>query len=177
MRSWFRQLGRANVKVLGAAALLLLMALEGFVAPPYRDIAGIWTNGFGNTHNVGPNTPPVTREEAQVTLEAHVAKFGAAVEDALTRPSSQGQFDAYVLLAYNIGPKAFASSSTVRAHNRADYYGACMYVMRWNKVTINGQLVVARGLVNRRWAEYNVCLTGIPDVGYVPRRKNNDRSE
>ena len=168
-----RQWGRATAKAalaISAGALLLLMGMEGFSALPYKDIAGIWTNGFGNTHGVGPDTPPVTRAEAQVTLQAHADSFGARVLSALTRPPSQGQFDAYLLLAYNIGPSAFRTSSTVRAHNAGDFYGACLYMLRWDKATVDGVLRRVKGLNTRRWAEYNVCLSGVPDVGYRPRR-------
>jgi lysozyme len=147
------------------------MALEGFSSLPYKDIAGIWTNGFGNTENVGPHTPPVSVEQARVKLDEHVGRFGSAVLTALKTEPTQGQYDAYVLLAYNIGSQAFASSSTAKAHNRGDYYGACLYMMRWNKITKNGELVPSRGLTLRRYTEYNLCVAGIPDVGYVPRRR------
>lgn len=170
MRSLIRQLGRVSARTISIGALGLLMLLEGFSALPYRDIAGIWTDGYGNTKNVTPGKA-VTKPQAQATLKAHVDSFGAAVLAALTVPPTQGQFDAYLLLAYNIGAAAFRSSSTVRAHNSGDPFAACLYLMRWNKVTLpDGRKVIARGLVNRRYTEYNVCLAGIPNVGYVPRR-------
>lgn len=170
MNSLIRQFGRVSRRSLSIGGLTLLMLLEGFSALPYKDIAGIWTDGYGNTHGVRPGVA-VTQPQAQATLQAHVDSFGAAVLAALTVPPTQGQFDAYLLLAYNIGPAAFRSSAVVKAHNKGDPFGACLYLMRWNKVTLpDGRKVVSRGLVNRRWAEYNVCLSGIPNVGYVPRR-------
>lgn len=166
-----RQRGRVSAKRLSATAVAVLMALEAFRSFPYKDIAGVWTNGFGNTEGVTAKTPPVTQEQAKATLLRHADKFGDAVSEALTIEPTQGQYDSYVLVAYNIGPEAFASSSTVKAHNRGDFYGACMYELRWNKVTIKGQKVISRGLMNRRFTEYNLCVAGIPNVGYVPRRK------
>lgn len=129
MRSLIRQLGRVSARTISIGALGLLMLLEGFSALPYRDIAGIWTDGYGNTKNVTPGKA-VTKPQAQATLKAHVDSFGAAVLAVLTVPPTQGQFDAYLLLAYNIGAAAFRSSSTVRAHNSGDPFAACLYLMR-----------------------------------------------
>jgi lysozyme len=115
-----RQWGRAALKVayaISAAAVVALMGYEGFVATPYRDQAGVWTNGYGNTKGVTRYTPPVTKAQATADLEAHVDKFTDGVLAALTIPPTQGQLDAYVLLTYNIGVPAFAKSSAAQAHN------------------------------------------------------------
>lgn len=172
MRLALRQWGQTTTQVLraSAAALVLLMAWEGFVSTPYKDIAGIWTNGFGNTHDVGPNTPPVSREQAAVQLRHHADTYGNAVLASLKRVPSQGMFDSFLLLTYNIGTGAFKNSSTAKAFNAGDYYGACLYINRWNKATVNGELRIVRGLTNRRYDEYNLCVTGLPYTGYVPRR-------
>jgi lysozyme len=47
---------------------------EGFRAAPYQDTVGVWTNGFGNTHGVGPDTPPVTVAQALAQLNANFAQ-------------------------------------------------------------------------------------------------------
>jgi lysozyme len=168
------QLGRAAAQHLGRITLVALLALagyEGYSSRPYKDQAGVWTNGYGNTVNVGPHTPPVTHEQATTTLQAHVDTFTVAVLRALAPPPTQGQLDAYVSLTFNIGAGAFRGSSTAKAHRAGDFYGACLYMLRWDKITVNGALVRNRGLAIRRYGEYNTCLTGIPNTGYVPRRK------
>jgi lysozyme len=167
------QLGRAVVKYVvsvSLAALASLAIMEGWSSPPYQDEAGVWTNGYGNTVGVTRNTKPVSREQGMVDLTKNVDIFTGSVVKSLTRPTTQGQLDSYVQFSYNIGAAAFATSSTAKAHNAGKYMDACLYMLRWTKLTEHGVLRQSRGLWNRRYNEYNVCLSGVPDVGYVPRR-------
>lgn len=153
-------------KKLSARALLLLMALEGFRAVPYLDIAGVWTDGYGNTHGVVPGQR-VTREQARETLEQHVAVFGKGVQSCLDYAPTQGQFDAFVLMAVNtgLGAKGKASgfcwlkdgrnSTVVRRYNAGDEGGACLAMLQWVKAA--GRY--SQGLFNRRWQEYQLCVS------------------
>lgn len=150
----------AGAVALSPAGEALLKRLEGFRAVPYQDIAGVWTDGYGNTRNVRPGVP-VTEVSATLALREHVKEFTAAVTKAVG-PTTQGQLDGYVLLSYNIGKAAFASSSTVKAHKAGDYTGACLYMTRWNKATINGKLTVVKGLAIRRLNEYDLCVADLP---------------
>jgi lysozyme len=55
-----------------------------------------------------------------------VAKFEGAVKQCVTVPLAQYEYDAYISLAYNIGPTAFCGSTLVRLLNAGDYEGgAC----------------------------------------------------
>lgn len=160
-----KQLGRALLKAaasLSAGALVILMGLEGFRAMPYQDQAGVWTDGFGNTASVVPGKP-VTVDKAKADLQRHVNAFDRTIMSCLKNGVSQGQYDAYLLLAYNIGGGAFCKSSIVREHNRGNYMQACSNMMRYNKIRINGVLTASRGLSNRRYTEYNICLSGLKE--------------
>ena len=145
-----------------AQALLLLAALEGFQRIPYQDIAGVWTDGYGNTENVVPGKP-VTEAQARVKLEKHVDKFTAAVLACLTRAPTQGQLDSYVLAAYNIGSATFCSSTAVKDHNAGRFMDSCLRMLRFDKARVKGVLRPVKGLANRRYEEYNVCLSGVPE--------------
>lgn len=150
----------AGALALSPAGEALLKHFEGFSAQPYRDEAGVWTDGYGNTKNVRPGVP-VTEVSATLALREHVKEFTATVLEAVGT-ATQGQLDSYVLLTYNIGATAFKTSSVVKAHRAGDYTGACLYATRWNKLTENGVLRVSYGLAKRRLQEYDVCIADLP---------------
>lgn len=106
-----------------------------------------WTIGWGTT---GPDVVKGTvwtREKAQERFLAHVSQFSAGVTNALAgAPATQGQFDAMVSLAYNVGLGNFSGSTLLKKHKAGDYAGAKMEFAKWNKA---GGRVMA-GLTNRR---------------------------
>jgi lysozyme len=79
-----------------------------------------------------------------------LARFGAGVTKALAAaPTNQGQYDAMVSLAYNIGLGNFQESTLRRLHLAGDYPGAAAQFARWN--TQAGK--VLNGLTRRRAGE------------------------
>lgn len=158
MLSRLRQWGRVSVRALSASALILLMALEGFSALPYKDIAGVWTDGFGNTANVVPGVP-VTHEQAKATLVRHVDVFGAGLDRCLLAEPTQNQYDALMLWTYNVGVSAACNSTLMRKLNTGQLPSVwCGELLKWNKVRINGQLVASKGLTKRRTTEQALCM-------------------
>jgi lysozyme len=145
---------RRNVAAisLSAAALVGIATWEGYVGQAYQDIVGIWTIGFGSTENVrqGQTINPVAALQRKIN---DVQKFEGALKQCVTVPLHQYEYDAYLSLAYNIGPTAFCNSTLVRKLNASDYEGACKEILRWNRA--GGKVV--RGLANRREAEYRQC--------------------
>jgi lysozyme len=77
----------------------------------------------------------------------------------LQQPASLHQAAAMLSLTYNIGTGAFGSSSVLRKFNTGDTAGAADAFLMWDKGTVDGQLVVIQGLLNRRQAERTVFLT------------------
>jgi lysozyme len=82
-------------------------------------------------------------------------KFEAAVNNAVTVPLSQNQFDALVSLAYNIGTNAFSGSTLVKKLNSNDFRGAADQFDVW--VNAGGKRM--QGLVNRRGKEKALFLS------------------
>lgn len=108
-----------------------------------------WTIGWGHT---GPEVKPGlvwTQEQADAAFLVDVTRFERDVLSLVKVPVNQGQFDALVLFAYNVGRKSLETSTLLRKLNAGDYDGAALEFRRWNKN--DGQ--VMRGLTRRRAAE------------------------
>jgi lysozyme len=108
-----------------------------------------WTIGWGQTGpDIGEGTT-WTQGAADADFARSLALFGQGVDSLITGGASQGQFDAMVSLAYNIGLSAFAASTLLRLHNAADYALVPPQFLRWD--TQAGK--VLGGLLRRRQAE------------------------
>lgn len=143
----------------------MLAGFEGFRSEPYQDVGGVWTNGFGNTRNVDKRRA-VSVESALFTLRDNVSVAEAAINECVHVELSQGQFDALVSLAYNVGNSAVCNSNTVRYFNLGEYKKGCDAILTWDKVRINGHLVSCvdkryncYGIVKRRQQEHTACTT------------------
>jgi lysozyme len=138
---------------LSASALVGIATWEGFKSDAYQDIVGVWTIGFGTTADVRPGQKidAVTALQRKIT---DIQKFEGALKQCVKVPLHQYEYDAFLSLAYNIGPSAFCNSTLVRKLNQGDYEGACKQILRWNRA--GGQVV--KGLANRREAEYKQCI-------------------
>ena len=130
---------------------------EGFRSTPYRDDAGVWTQGIGETMGITAVSPPIDYTTARARFLTllqfkYSDPVSALIGDA---PTTQDQFDAMGSLAYNIGMEAFARSSVLRAHKAGDYDAATAAFGMWNKVMspVTKKLVVNRGLTIRRATE------------------------
>jgi GH24 family phage-related lysozyme (muramidase) len=143
----------------GARGLSLIRQFEGLRLDAYQDSVGIWTIGYGHTHQAGPPKPMpglrITRPEADALLVRDLTSHEAVVQDALRREASQDQFDAMVSLCFNIGPGNFARSSLIRAFNDGDEKAAAEAFLAWTRA---GSKVLP-GLIRRREAEKRLFLS------------------
>ena len=136
----------------------LICGFEGLRLKAYDDGVGVWTIGFGTT--VYPNGIRVkkgdtcTEAQAKAYMVYDLKKFESAVNNAVTVPLNQNQFDALVSLTYNIGPSAFSKSTLVKKLNAGDIRGASDQFDVW--VNAGGKRM--QGLVNRRAKEKEVFL-------------------
>lgn len=132
-----------------SAGIALIKQFEGERLTAYICPAGELTIGVGHS---GPDVKPgqkITVTESEALLRADLTKFEKAVSAAVKVPLNQNQFDALVVLAFNIGLSAFAGSTLVRLLNGKDFTGAAAQFERWNR----GGGKVLPGLVSRRAAE------------------------
>lgn len=142
--------------VLSASALVGLALHEGYTDTAVIPVKGdVPTIGFGTTEGVklGDRTTP---PQALVRALQDAQKYEGALKRCVTVPLHQHEYDAYISLAYNIGPTAFCNSTLVRKLNAKDYVGACKEILRWDK--FKGQPL--RGLTIRRQKEHEQCMSG-----------------
>jgi len=130
---------------LSAYGLDMLADLEGFSATPYADYKGS-SIGYGHLIKPGEDLTYVSVDQARELLAQDVADAERAVRTAVAIGLTESQFDALVLLAYNIGEGAFRRSTLVRKLNAGDVAGAAQEFPRW--VRAGGQVNVS--LVKRR---------------------------
>ena len=139
-----------------ASELLIkkITEFEGFSNTAYRCPAGKWTCGIGHTSGVTATTT-CTRKEAEQWLKEDLAPVEAYV-NTIEQVRTQGQFDALVDFAYNLGLGNLKSSTLLRKIKEGAPTGDIQeQFRRW--VYAGGK--VLKGLVRRReweaqrWAE------------------------
>lgn len=146
---------------LSAAGLLAIAGFEGFSSEAYIPVDGdVPTIGFGHTQDVRMGDT-VTVTQALSLLREDVRAAESGVLSCVTVPLTQGELDAYVSLAYNIGTAAFCGSTLVRKLNDGDRLGACDEILRWH---FSGG-VSLNGLVDRRAKEHDRCVAAVKGEG------------
>ena len=126
----------------------LVKKFEGCKLDAYQCAAGVWTIGYGSTRGVVEGDT-WSQEKADMMLEDELQEYGEYVEELVTMPLSQNQFDALTSWTFNLGPTNLASSTLLKVLNAGEYEDVPAQIKRWNKA--NGD--VLEGLVRRREAE------------------------
>lgn len=120
----------------------------------YPDSAGYWTGGVGHKltaaeqsqYTLGQTIPQGIIE---TWLHRDVATAEQAVNDLVTAPLTQSQFDALVVFVFNIGRPRFSTSTLLQRLNSGDYGAVPNQLRRW--VYVNGER--NHGLARRRELE------------------------
>jgi lysozyme len=156
----------------------LIKSLEGFRANAYKDIAGVWTIGYGATKNVYKGEV-ISEKEADKLLLEYINLIDKHIETTIKVSLNQNQHDALVCFIYNVGIPAFSKSILKKLIRNKAYEKAAEQFMVWDKVKkidkngnivfeeyINGEgikfkrpvLIEAEGLKNRRMEEKELFL-------------------
>lgn len=137
----------------------LIKQFEGLRLTAYQDSVGVWTIGYGWTQPVDgkPIRPGMTikEETAERLLRTGLVGYESDVSKLVNVKLMQGQFDALVSFAYNLGARALSTSTLLQKLNAGDYAGAADEFPRWNKA--GGK--VLPGLTLRREAERALFLS------------------
>lgn len=146
-----------------AIALISRDDFEGLSLKPYLCPANYWTIGYGNRFladgsPVTASTKPITKDQALALLRQTVMMLQAKLRSFVTVPLTDYQEGALLSWQFNVGSTAAQGSTLVRRLNQRLYAAAAQQFLVWDKATVNGRLVVLRGLQRRRKIESQVFL-------------------
>lgn len=125
---------------------------------PGKDLPRGASIGYGHLIKPGEDfRNGISEAKATELLRADIATAERTVQNNITVPLSQNQFDALVALAYNIGANNFATSTVVKYLNDPNFHSTQYPTLEsawraWNKSC--GCKVP--GLVNRRAQEWRL---------------------
>ena len=140
---------------IGKKGVDLIKHFEGFSPTVYLCPASVPTLGYGSTHGITMDSPPITEEEGLELLMLDIAKFERAVDRLIKVPLTQGQYDSLVSFSFNLGSGALQSSTLRRKLNRSEYESAADEFPKW--VFAGGRKL--KGLIRRRYAERELYLS------------------
>lgn len=134
---------------------------EGLALKAYNDGGDQPTIGWGHIKNVHyGDTCTLAQAEAWLTEDLAIAEN--AVNNLVTVPLTQGQFDVLVSFTMNLGGGALGSSTLLRKLNVGDYASVRSELLRWVYDDPDGAgplpLHKVQGLVNRRQREADAWL-------------------
>jgi lysozyme len=142
-----------NPSRISGRGIALIEQVEGCRLTAYPDPGtdrDPWTIGTGHT---GPDVHPglvITQAQADALLRQDLARFEQGVAALVAgHPTTQGQFDALVSFAFNVGLRALGGSTLIRLHNEGMYGAAAREFGKWTHAA--GRELP--GLVTRRAAE------------------------
>lgn len=144
----------------------LIKRFEGLELEAYRDIAGVWTIGYGHTGDRAVEGAHITQADAEMLLRSDLTPREQVVSHFVKAELNQHMFDALVSLVYNIGRGNFLASTCLERLNRnpPDYIGAADALTWFNKATVNGVLREVQGLTRRRAEEKARFLTPMREI-------------
>lgn len=141
-------------------AVPFLKRWEGVELEAYRDVVGVWTICSGTTRGVVPGMRK-TQGECDVLLHAEALEYWHGVSAAMTPKTLRERITAnrgasWTSFAINVGIRAATKSTAMRRLNAGQIKGSCDAMTWFNKA--GGKIY--RGLVNRRGAEWELCMSG-----------------
>ncbi|HEM7577668.1 TPA: lysozyme [Serratia marcescens] len=137
----------------------LIKRFEGLRLKAYPDSVGVWTIGYGWTQPVDGKKVghgmQIDQATADRLLKCGVVQYEQGVNQLVKVKITQGQFDALVSFAYNLGLRSLSTSTLLQKLNAGDTQGAADEFGKW--VNAGGKRL--DGLVARRAAEREMFLS------------------
>jgi lysozyme len=144
----------------------IIKNFEGLRLSAYRDVAGVWTIGYGSTRyhdgkQVKPGDTLASEVQADALFRNTLGQYENAVNEFVKVPITQNQFDALVSFTYNEGTGALEESTLLVKLNEKNYAEAAAHFLAWDKITDpkTGKKVVCETLVQRRREESQLFLS------------------
>jgi lysozyme len=160
-------IGTLSISAIGFAAGIV--AWEGYTDKAIQPVPGdAPTYGFGSTVRADGKpvrmgdtiTPPAA---LQLAVRDVTAKEGAIKKCLEGVTLFQHEYDAFVSLAYNVGPAAVCGSSIPAKLKAGEYEAACRTILDFKKVqkrdcSLPENKTFCGGVWTRRQADYRMCL-------------------
>lgn len=155
-------------------AIDLIKGIEKLALKPYDDQTGVlikeWAKGatIGYGHLISKEEWPIlkdgiTKEGAENLFNCDLAPFAKSVRRTIIVPLQQNEFDALVILAFNIGKNHFETSSVVSMINDPKSKSAYPTLEKAWKAWDKSQGKENGGLKNRRNCEWKIYTQGVYD--------------
>ena len=142
------------------AAIEIIRRYEGFRTKAYQDSSGIWTIGYGNTHDVTPGDT-ITDEQAEEELREYLQSIGPLIIRSALSPLNNNQYSALLSFAYNVGIGNLERSTLLKMINQKDTTKLVLEFLRWDKDEAGQELA---GLKARRMAEASLYFTPLGQI-------------
>jgi lysozyme len=139
----------AQMYKMSAEGRRMLKTWEGLHQRPYT-IGDQRYIGYGHKIGKDDKTTYISLDQANSYLDGDISSAEGMVKGAISRPITQGQFDAMVDFAYTVDGGKFKGSEVVSKMNGGDVSGACTALMQWVYALQNNILVQIPHLVSRR---------------------------
>lgn len=131
----------------------LIKSFEGCKLKAYLCPANVWTIGYGHTNGVYKGMT-ITQEQAEQYFLDDIKPIEEYL-NSLNIKLTQGQYDALVSFAYNIGLGRFKNSTMLRCVKAKQFKAASEQLAKW--IYVNNK--VSKGLINRRDKEKDLFLS------------------
>ena len=148
--------------IVSGAGIAAITGHEGLERVGYLDSVGVPTVCYGHTRTAQVGVE-YTQEQCEKLLQEDLAEFSATVNNYITVPLSQPQFDALVSFCYNVGSYACRTSTMFRLINDGDYLGGAAQFDRWYRAggrDCRDRANNCYGVWTRRQAEKKLFLSG-----------------
>jgi len=159
----------ATALTVSAKAINLLQLIEGLATKPYDDQTGKsisqWVKGatIGYGHLIlkrewNQYKNGLSKADALALFHADLLPYANKIKDSVNSKILQNEFDALLILTFNIGKTAFGRSSVLRLVNNPGSNTAFSSLEEAWQVWNMSQGKYSRGLANRRkteWAIYS----------------------
>lgn len=160
-----------NTMTLSTNATELLQSIEQLSTTPYDDQTGAditqWVKGatIGYGHLISQTEwlkykDGITAEQASELFLKDLKPYVTVVNKKVTGKIRQNEFDAMVILAFNIGTDAFSGSSVLKLVNNPNAKTSYKSLESAWKAWKRSQGVINKGLINRRKAEWDIYNSG-----------------
>jgi lysozyme len=145
----------SSPSLMGEKGLALVKHFEGKRLKAYKDVAGIWTIGYGHTAGVREGDV-ITDAKADELLVADLRVAETSVRRLVKISLTQWQFDALTSFEFNLA--SLSVSTLLKLLNAGDIRGAADQILRWDKAKVDGVLQSVPGLTRRRRSERHLFL-------------------